>query len=177
VRICANKVVACVRLSTLLPTIRLQDTRQFTSAQQINQLEGLAVAIPWGFESPLPHFTRSRSFNAAGRRPSLDRRRCAPRSSAVSNLGMVCRPPEHHQAPFVLRRNLSGLRHGTKCAVRRFRGPLGAPHSRHMSRGGRSSRASALRRERPHAPRSASVTCNLARVIFATSCDSGTLSP
>jgi len=55
VRICANKVVACVRLSTLLPTIRLQDTRQFTSAQQINQLEGLAVAIPWGFESPLPH--------------------------------------------------------------------------------------------------------------------------
>jgi hypothetical protein len=25
---------------------------------------GLAVARPWGFESPLPHFTRSRSFYA-----------------------------------------------------------------------------------------------------------------
>src|SRR6187431_2495541 len=25
------------------------------SAQQISQLEGLAVAIPWGFESFLPH--------------------------------------------------------------------------------------------------------------------------
>ena len=55
VRICANKVVACLGWSTLLPTIRLQDTREFTSAQQIDQLEGLAVAIPWGFESPLPH--------------------------------------------------------------------------------------------------------------------------
>ena len=55
VRICANKIVACVRCSTLLPTIRPQDTRQFASAQQINQLEGLAVARSWGFESPLPH--------------------------------------------------------------------------------------------------------------------------
>ena len=54
-RTCANKVVACVRLSTLLPNIRSQDARQFISAQQIDQLEGLAVAIPWGFESPLPH--------------------------------------------------------------------------------------------------------------------------
>jgi len=44
-----------VRCSTLLPNIRQQDARQFASAQQINQLEGLAVAIPWGFESPLPH--------------------------------------------------------------------------------------------------------------------------
>jgi hypothetical protein len=52
---CANlcdKVVACVRYSTLLPNIRPQKTRQFTSAQQINQFEGLAVAIPCGFESP-----------------------------------------------------------------------------------------------------------------------------
>ena len=48
VRICANKVVAGVRCSTLLPNIRPQDPRQFASAQQINQLEGLAVAIPWG---------------------------------------------------------------------------------------------------------------------------------
>ena len=53
VRICANRVVACVR-GTLLPTIRPQDARQFASAQQINQLEGLAVAIPWGVEFPLP---------------------------------------------------------------------------------------------------------------------------
>ena len=52
---CANKVVADVRCNTDLPDIRPQDTCQFTSAQEINQLEGLAVAIPWGFESPLPH--------------------------------------------------------------------------------------------------------------------------
>ena len=49
---CAKKVVACVRCSALLPNIRPQKTRQIPSAQQINQLEGLAVAIPWGFESP-----------------------------------------------------------------------------------------------------------------------------
>ena len=54
-RICANKVVACVRLSTLLRNIRPQDTLQFTRARDFNQLDGLAVAIPWGFESPLPH--------------------------------------------------------------------------------------------------------------------------
>jgi len=42
-------------LSTLLLNIRPWDARQFTCAQQILQLEGLAVAIPWGFESPLPH--------------------------------------------------------------------------------------------------------------------------
>jgi hypothetical protein len=41
VRICANQVVAGVRCSTLLPTIRPQSTRQVASAQQINQLEGL----------------------------------------------------------------------------------------------------------------------------------------
>jgi hypothetical protein len=43
-RICANKVVAGVRVSAPLPNIRQQDTRQFASAQQINQLEGLAIA-------------------------------------------------------------------------------------------------------------------------------------
>src|SRR5262245_12218919 len=42
VRICANKVVACVRVSTLQPNIRQQDTRQFASAQQINP-RGLAA--------------------------------------------------------------------------------------------------------------------------------------
>src|SRR5687767_3072570 len=41
---------------------------------QTHQLEGLAVARSWGFESPLPHITRSRSFNAAGRRQALGRR-------------------------------------------------------------------------------------------------------
>ena len=51
-RICANKVVAGGRFSTLVLNIRPQDTRQFTSAQRFDQLEGLAVAIPWGFESP-----------------------------------------------------------------------------------------------------------------------------
>jgi hypothetical protein len=49
---CANKVVACGRCSTLLTTIRPQNARQSAPAQQIIQLEGLAVAIPWGFESP-----------------------------------------------------------------------------------------------------------------------------
>ena len=57
-RICANKVVAGERGSTLLPNIRPQDTRQFASAQQIDQLEGLAVATPW-FEFFLPHQRRS----------------------------------------------------------------------------------------------------------------------
>ena len=46
VRICANSVVAGVRVRTHLHNIRPQDTRQFASAQQITQLEGLAVAIP-----------------------------------------------------------------------------------------------------------------------------------
>ena len=56
VRICANKVVAGVRCSTLLPNIRPQETRQFASAQQIDQLEGLAVTIPWGFDPPSAPF-------------------------------------------------------------------------------------------------------------------------
>ena len=54
-RICANKVVAGVRSSTLLLNIRPVDTRQLRSVQDFDQLEVLAVAIPWGFESPLPH--------------------------------------------------------------------------------------------------------------------------
>ena len=49
---CANKVVAGVRSSALLLDARSQDTCGFASAQQIIQLEGLAVAISWGFESP-----------------------------------------------------------------------------------------------------------------------------
>jgi hypothetical protein len=75
VRICANRVVACVRHSTLLLNIGPQDTCQFTSAPQINQLEGLAVAIPWGFESPLPHqpsltrCNRERMIKAAWQTP------------------------------------------------------------------------------------------------------------
>jgi putative endonuclease len=50
--LCANKVVAGVRRRTLLPTMRRQDARQSTRAQQIIQLEGLAVAIPWGSSPP-----------------------------------------------------------------------------------------------------------------------------
>ena len=53
---CANKVVAGVRCSALLPNIRPVNTRQFASAAQIDQLEGLAVAILWGHESPVPHY-------------------------------------------------------------------------------------------------------------------------
>ena len=71
---CAKQVVAGVRSSTLLLNIGQQDARQFASAQQINQLEGLAVAIPWGFESPLPHQT-SLAWHASelrlGRQASL----------------------------------------------------------------------------------------------------------
>src|SRR5262245_45732450 len=54
-RTCANEVVAGARCSTLLPTMRLQDARQSARTRQIIKLEGLAVAIPWGFESPFPH--------------------------------------------------------------------------------------------------------------------------
>jgi hypothetical protein len=46
VRICANKFVAGVSVGTRLHSIRQQDMRQFTSAHQIDQFEGLAVAIP-----------------------------------------------------------------------------------------------------------------------------------
>src|SRR4029434_1633755 len=46
----ATRVVAGVLINTLLP--RQQDTGQRTSGQQINQLEGLALARAWGFESP-----------------------------------------------------------------------------------------------------------------------------
>src|SRR5262245_9448017 len=49
------KFVAGVRYATLLPEIRPHDTRQFASPRDFHQLEGLAVARPWGFESPLPH--------------------------------------------------------------------------------------------------------------------------
>ena len=79
VRIRTNKVVACVRCHPLLPTIRPQDARQSIPAQQISQLEGLAVAIPWGFESPLPHFTRfARSMRRAGLRRSAFALRARP---------------------------------------------------------------------------------------------------
>ena len=78
VRMCANRAVAGVRSSSLRLSIRSRDPQQFASAHQIIQLEGLAVAIPWGFESPLPHFTRSRSFNASGRLQALGHRASRP---------------------------------------------------------------------------------------------------
>jgi hypothetical protein len=55
VRTCANKVVAGARSGTFLHNIRPQDRRRFVSAQQIDQLEGLALARASGFKSPLPH--------------------------------------------------------------------------------------------------------------------------
>ena len=73
VRMCANKVVAGVRWSALLPNIRSEDTRQFASAQQIKQLEGLAVAIPWGFESPLTR-PSPYAFGLGGTSPRFDGR-------------------------------------------------------------------------------------------------------
>ena len=38
---------------------------------QTHQLEGLAVAIPWGFESPLPHQTNFVGLGASGRPQSV----------------------------------------------------------------------------------------------------------
>jgi hypothetical protein len=67
VRLCANKVGAEVCSSTLVPKIRQQDSREIASVHDFNQLEGLAVAIPWGFESPLPHHS-TRLFRFASRR-------------------------------------------------------------------------------------------------------------
>jgi len=52
---CANKVVERVRSSALVPNIRPMDARQFGHAHDFDQLEGLAAARSWGFESPLPH--------------------------------------------------------------------------------------------------------------------------
>ena len=39
--------------ASVKPNVRSQNTRQFTSARDFVQLEGLAVAISWGFV-PLP---------------------------------------------------------------------------------------------------------------------------
>jgi hypothetical protein len=55
VRMCANKVVAGVRCSSPQLRIRSPDPHESTGAYRIRQFEGLPVAIPWGFESPLPH--------------------------------------------------------------------------------------------------------------------------
>lgn len=52
VRSCAKKVEAGVCSRALLRNIRRVDARQFESAQEFDQLEGLAVARPWEFESP-----------------------------------------------------------------------------------------------------------------------------
>ena len=52
VRMCANRAVAVVHRSSLLLGIRSQDPHQSTAAHQIRQIEGLAVAISWGFKFP-----------------------------------------------------------------------------------------------------------------------------
>jgi len=44
VRICANKVVAGVRIRSLLRKIRLASARQLASARDFDKLEGLAPA-------------------------------------------------------------------------------------------------------------------------------------
>src|SRR5688500_18886331 len=89
VRICANKVVACVRLSTLLLNIRPHDTRQCASARQIDQLEGLAVAIAWGFEAPFPHQPSLRILAKAVRRSRREaaRRRTSPLAARLRLAG------------------------------------------------------------------------------------------
>jgi len=53
--VCANKVVAWVLYSSHLPNIRRISIGQYASAQKFIQLEGLAGATPWRFESSLPH--------------------------------------------------------------------------------------------------------------------------
>jgi hypothetical protein len=78
-RTCAKKVVARVHSRALLRVVRLLVTRGFAHALHFDQLEGLAVARPWGFESPLPHITRSGSFYGGGRLQALGLR--APRSA------------------------------------------------------------------------------------------------
>jgi len=50
----------CLRFSTLLFNIRPQNAGQITSVRDFVQLDGLAIAISWGFESPLPHQKRER---------------------------------------------------------------------------------------------------------------------
>src|SRR4029453_2039753 len=62
VRMRANKVGAGVRSSAHLLNIRSQNPRPFASVHPICQLEGLAVAIPWGFESP-PYAPSNRARN------------------------------------------------------------------------------------------------------------------
>ena len=91
VRICANKVVAGVRSSTHLLNIRSWNPRQFATAQQICQLEGLAVAIPWGFESPLP--TTFLNSVAITRSVSTDVR--SPKPGLAAGRSGVARPAVH----------------------------------------------------------------------------------
>ena len=55
VRMCAKKVVAACAAARSCPTSVRRIRVSSRQHSDINQLEGLAVAIPWGFESPLPH--------------------------------------------------------------------------------------------------------------------------
>ena len=71
VRPFAIRVVAAVSRWTLLRNIRSQDARRLASALQVNQLEELALARAWGFESPLPHQPRSRLHSAVKRSERL----------------------------------------------------------------------------------------------------------
>jgi len=70
------------------------NVRPLTSARDFDQLEGLAVAIPWGFESPLPHFNQIPNPNL--RIPISERRdvpattRYCGQVAAPSKLMIVC---------------------------------------------------------------------------------------
>jgi hypothetical protein len=72
-----------VRCSTLLTCVRPEDTHQSTSAC-VNQLEGLAVARPWGFESPL---TSPPPSSSAQHRRELEH---ADRAADRHDVHLVC---------------------------------------------------------------------------------------
>jgi hypothetical protein len=84
VRICANEVVAGVCSRALLRNIRQVDARQFGCAHEFDQLEGLAVARSWGFESPSAFHSLTRSMREVVLRDSAVALRARP--SGTSSL-------------------------------------------------------------------------------------------
>ncbi len=91
-RICANKIGTGVRVSTLLLNIRPVNMRQFALAQQIDQLEGLALARAWGFESPNQASAARFALGLGGMSPRL------PRTNS-SRLRLHSRPGTGPQVP------------------------------------------------------------------------------
>jgi len=103
VRMCANRIVAGARCSSVLLRNRPEDSYQFASAQHFHQLEGLAIAISWGFESPLPHHST---------RPRLPPR---PRSWQAEYLvsGRVECPSDRSESKGFILLRIHGRWHGT----------------------------------------------------------------